>query len=162
MKTIYFYKRRDIVMIFDRIENASPYYGIGEGIEKGLRFLKETDLDSLEIGRHEIDGDKLFILVQEYEPKDLKDASYEAHKRYIDIQYITEGKELMGYCPLNKLEVTKEYDEVKDITRLQGTGSFCLAEKDSFLIFFPEDGHMPGVATEDKTSVRKIVVKIRA
>jgi YhcH/YjgK/YiaL family protein len=149
-------------MIFDKIENAEHYYGISQGLEKGLRFLKETDLDSLELGRHEIDGDKLYILVQEYEPKDLKDASFEAHKRYIDIQYISKGQELMAYAPLNKLEVTKEYDEVKDIMRLQGTGSFCAADENSFLIFFPHDGHMPGVASEEKVKVRKIVVKILA
>jgi YhcH/YjgK/YiaL family protein len=149
-------------MIFDRIENAELYYGISEGIEKGLRFLRETDLNSLELGRHELDGDRLFILVQEYEPKDLKDAEFEFHKRYIDIQYICKGKELMAYSPLDKLTVTKEYDEVKDVAKLKGTGSFCLAEENSFLVFFPHDGHMPGVAAEEKVPVRKIVVKILA
>jgi YhcH/YjgK/YiaL family protein len=148
-------------MIFDTLENAKLYYGLGERIEKGFRFLQETDLDSLEIGRHEIDGDRLYILVQEYEPKEVKDALYEAHKKYLDIQYVSRGKEIMGYTPLKNLtEVVQEYNEVKDVAKYKGTGTLCLAEANSFLLFFPEDGHMPGVAAEEKTNVRKIVVKI--
>jgi YhcH/YjgK/YiaL family protein len=147
-------------MIIDKIENAKLYYGISERLEKGLRFLEETNLDALELGRHQIYGDEIFILVQEYETKNIEDASYEAHRKYIDIQYITKGIERMDYCPLNELNLVKEYDEAKDIIRLEGKGSPIFAGEKSFCIFFPNDGHMPGLKVEEKSKVRKIVVKV--
>ncbi len=148
-------------MIFDKIENAHLYYGLSKEIEMGLKFLINTDLNSLEVGKHMIDEDRLFILVQEYEPKNLAESKFESHNKHIDIQYICKGKELMAYSPLGNLEATTEYDDKKDITFYNGTGSFSLADAGSFLIFFPTDGHMPSVAAEDRIVVRKIVIKIQ-
>ena len=52
-------------MIIDALANMDFYKNLNESLYKGLRFLKETDLAALPVGRYEIDGDAVFALVQE-------------------------------------------------------------------------------------------------
>ena len=50
-------------MIFDRLSNASNYYGVTTLIEKGFRFLNRSDLASLEDGVHEIQGRDVYVII---------------------------------------------------------------------------------------------------
>ncbi|MCK7521454.1 MAG: YhcH/YjgK/YiaL family protein [Ignavibacteriales bacterium] len=66
--------------------------------------------------RHDIDGDKLYSPVSEYMTKNEEDAKYEAHRKYIDIQYVASGKELIGVAPVSQMgEILTPYDETKDV-----------------------------------------------
>jgi biofilm protein TabA len=147
----------------NRKEFAFSYYKNKDRWDKTFAFLKENDLSSLEIRRHDLDGDNLFALVQEYDSKNVEDAKYEAHKNYIDIQYVAEGKELMGLVPVSeKQDVLVPYDATKDIEFMTVNKDVVYkASPERFFIFFPSDLHRPGLKDGENSPVRKIVVKLK-
>jgi len=146
-------------MILDTIENYQLYNPINERIAKGFDFLRTTDLDSLPSGKHDIEGDTIFALVQEYQTKPLEDCKLESHKKYIDIQYVIRGEEMMGITTQNNQKII-EVNEGKDYTFYEGTTSLVLVSKGMFTIFFPDDLHQPCVQTETISEVKKVVIKV--
>ncbi|MHC4648933.1 MAG: YhcH/YjgK/YiaL family protein, partial [Planctomycetota bacterium] len=64
------------------------YKGLSEGIAKGLELLTDASVTAQENGKYEVDGDKLFYMIQRYPTKNKADSLFEAHKDYIDIQAI--------------------------------------------------------------------------
>ena len=77
-------------MIFDTLKNVDNYKGLGR-VYDALKFLSETDFSKIELGRYELDGDNIFYMVQSYDTDPDKTIS-EAHKKYIDIQFMGEGE----------------------------------------------------------------------
>lgn len=148
-------------MILDNIENCKKYEVLNRNFEKAFRFLKREDLESLTVGKYEIDGEEVFAMVQEYETKDLENAKYEAHKKYIDIQYMLAGSENMGYSSIDKLEITSPYSEQNDFMLLEGEVNLIVLNSKDFFVLYPEDAHMPGVFIKEKNKVKKVVVKVR-
>jgi biofilm protein TabA len=146
-------------MVFDRINNAHSYAPLGKLIARGLEYLKRTDLAALEPGRHEIDGVNVYALVSEYATKDRADGRWEAHRRYIDVQFVVRGTERIGYATVDRLEAGP-YDEQKDLMWLRGRGQFVTIEPGDFMILWPHDAHMPGIALDSPAPVKKVVVKI--
>jgi YhcH/YjgK/YiaL family protein len=142
---------------------AISYFKNKERWDKAFRFLKESDLKSLELKRYDIDGNNLYAPVSEYLTKNEEDARYEAHQKYIDIQYVVSGKELIGIAPMSlKKEVLVPYDNTKDIEFLTVTrGVNYTAAPDRFFIFFPEDAHCPGLKAGENSQVKKVVVKVK-
>ncbi|WP_443660608.1 YhcH/YjgK/YiaL family protein [Clostridium algidicarnis] len=147
-------------MIMDLIENAELYYGISPEIKEALNFLKKEDIRNIPVGRYDILEDKVFALVQEYEPSDISEYELESHKRYIDLQFIVRGKESIAYANIKDLHISKEYDEESDYQLLKGPSDILTAKENSFFIFMPEDAHKPGIRLEDCLNVKKIVVKV--
>ncbi len=125
------------------------------------QFLKEANLDTLPPGRNEI-GEGAFCNVQEYETR--LQSKYELHRRYIDVQLLTRGEELVWMAPKESaLEPQGQFDQEADFILFQ-TARQATAVKvtpHSWLILFPTDAHMPCMAIDGKSrEVRKIVVKI--
>ena len=148
-------------MIMDRLENAHLYQGLGGLIAKGLHFVNTTDLTALEPGRHPIEGDDLFAMVMDYDTKPMAEAAWESHKRYLDIQVVVGAEELMGYADISQLELG-EYDDERDFQALSGQGAFLRFQPGMFAIFWPQDGHAPGMAVNDQpVKARKVVVKAK-
>jgi len=147
-------------MIIDQLQNASMYYGLGPRVEKGLRYLQETDFEAAEPGRHEIEGDDVFALVQEYDSKLREEGFWEAHRQYVDVQYVAAGAEHMGYAPVERLQAGA-YDAEKDFLKLDGDGEFLKVRAGTFVIMAPQDAHMPGMAIAAPQPVKKVVVKAR-
>jgi len=148
-------------MIIDKIENAHIYKKISERISKSFEYIKATDLKTLPTGKYPIDGDNIFALVSEYKTKSEQEGKLEVHKKYIDVQYVIDGEELMGYAPLNGQEILDPYKEENDIVFFTGDKSFTKVSAGMFAIFFPEDVHMPGIASGKSSSVKKLVIKVR-
>jgi YhcH/YjgK/YiaL family protein len=98
--------------------------------------------------------------VQQYDTKSRDKGLWEAHRRYIDVQFVASGIETMGYAPIGNCTVTQEYSSEKDCALFSGKGDFLTAPAGTFLVFFPEDVHMPCLATEGSVPVRKVVVKV--
>jgi biofilm protein TabA len=142
---------------------ALSYFKNKERWDKAFNFLKSNDLPSLELKKHVIDGENLFVNVSEYNTKEAIDAKFEAHRKYIDIQYVIKGTEMIGVAPLaSKDSITQPYDETKDVEFLKFSNeTFYQATPANFFIFFPDDGHMPSVKTDSISPVKKLVVKIR-
>jgi biofilm protein TabA len=133
-------------------------------LDKALAYLAETSAQDLPDGRYEIDGDAVYALVQSYDtlPADEK-SKYEAHRKYIDVQYIASGIEVMGWAPLADMVVTKEYLPEKDV--VNGSCPFSASTlvkvaAGQAAIFFPEDAHAPKLAAGQPAPVKKIVIKV--
>ena len=149
-------------MILDIIANRGRCRGIGSGIERALDYLANTDFDVLEDGRHEIEGDGIYALLMSYETEPQSVRSFEAHRKYVDIQFILSGREIIYWAPLEELAPAGEYDDGKDIIFLAGDPRARLQlTPGSFVVFHPEDGHKPNCAWDGPEPVRKVVVKVR-
>jgi YhcH/YjgK/YiaL family protein len=147
-------------MVIDKIENYRLYSKLTKRLAKGFEFITNTDLASLESGKYQIDNDDVFAIVQEYDTKEEQDCVLEGHHKYIDIQYVIQGVELMGFTPLTDQVVVEENLE-KDYTFYQGETSMLRVEEGMFTLFFPEDLHRPGVKAGQISKVKKVVVKVK-
>lgn len=152
-------------MILDRLENAWMYQGLSKDIAAALDYLRRTDFRQVSLGRHELAGDRLFAIVQRYRTKPLVDAGWEAHRKYLDVQYVVEGVERIGYAPLrDDVSVKQEYDSQKDLVFFETWGDLLEVPAGSFAIFAPHDIHAPGLVvgpSAEPTEVLKVVVKVR-
>ncbi len=147
-------------MIFDTLVHIDNYKGIHEGVFKGLCLLRDTDFSAVENGkRYEVDGDKLYFFVSEYETKPSNDTP-EAHTKYIDIQCLLSGTEKMGVGALE--EMTDEIEERRgsDIRFYHGPTDEITLTPGKFAVLFPGDAHAPSIATEKPSHCRKVVIKV--
>ncbi len=146
-------------MVVDHISNAERYAALGPRFKQAIDFLRTTDLNALEKGRYPLAGDALFALVQGYHTKPTSEGFWEAHRRYIDLQFILQGTERIGYAPLHRMQL-ESYDEQRDLAVLKGEGDFLTLTDGCFMLLWPEDAHMPGLQGDQSGPVRKIVFKI--
>ena len=152
-------------MILDRIENAMMYRSVGARVSAALNYLRRTDLSRLPEGRHELDGDRLFAVVGRYRTKPPEEARWEAHRKYIDVQYVVEGVERIGYAPLAaEMPIREAYDPAKDLVFFDTRGDLLEVRAGGFAVFAPQDVHAPGLAAGDPPvpgEVLKVVMKCR-
>ncbi len=149
-------------MIIDKLSNIQLYYGLNKKIQSAFDFLQKNGTADLEDGKYVIDGDEVFALVQSYDTKPEIEGKWEAHRKYIDIQYIINGCEYIGWADLDQLKVTELYNDKNDVLFLEGKGVFLKADPGTFLLFTSQDAHMPGIMADRLMQVKKIVIKIRA
>lgn len=128
-----------------------------------FEYLKNTDLNKLSPGEHEIIGREVYAIVSEYAPKEEAECNFEAHRKYIDFQYLISGKERMGVTSLEKVVPIGAYDEEKDIIffKPDAPADYETATPNLFYVFFPKDAHRPSIKDEDGINVKKIVIKIK-
>ncbi len=146
-------------MIIDQINNAHLYYALHPKFKFAFDYVNGINIQTISTGRHEIDGESMYALVQEYDTKLKEDGKWEAHHRYIDLQYVVKGTEGIGYANIHCLK-QGEYDTTRDFLPLQGEGDIVTLHSGSFVLLFPEDAHMPGMAMGSPATVKKIVLKI--
>jgi len=147
-------------MVYDKIDNIETYKGLSEDIYEGLKFLKNATLD-LACGVYEINP-RAKAIVSEYETKPVNENGFEAHKKFIDIQYLLKGIEKNCCLPIEKLKERKPYKEEIDVAFYNADipaqeltlGDGC------FAIYWPQDGHMPCLSVDTSEKVKKIVVKV--
>ena len=145
-------------MILDTLENAARVVGLKEGFAEAFGFLSQPNLEQLELGKHEIAGDRIFAIVDRTEGREISEGQLEGHRKYIDIQYVISGEESMGWSPKDGLSVAIPYDKERDLEFFEGSpASTVLVPPGTFAIFFPSDAHLPQIG---KGSIHKIVVKI--
>lgn len=150
-------------MIFDKAQNMAQYYDGAPLLEKCADFIKKFENENLPDGSYEIDSDRVFANIQSYRTKpQSEDSRFEAHKKYIDVQYIVSGIEKIRWAKLGDLTQTEErYSKGQDIAFYEGEPrlDFVLT-KGTFLMLYPQDAHMPGLSVEKDSTVRKIVFKL--
>ena len=147
-------------MITDHLANGLCYATIDARLARAIEFLQRADLAALPEGRHDIDGDAVYALVQRYTSKIPEEGRWEAHQRYADLQIVVEGEERMGYGQIGRF-ARGTYDPAKDIEFLTGEGDFVRLTAGEFIVLWPGEVHMPGMAVGAPAAVRKIVMKIR-
>ena len=145
----------------DRRLFAQHYYDHKETWDKAFEFLMNPDFARMALGRIEL-GDRMYSIVMEYDTKAREGALFEAHRKYIDIQYIVSGEELIDVAHLKNMTVTEPYDAEKDIEfGPVNVFSVLKAFPGRFFIFFPTDAHRPCLNTgNDSMLIRKVVVKV--
>ncbi|HEY5504695.1 MAG TPA: YhcH/YjgK/YiaL family protein, partial [Sedimentisphaerales bacterium] len=102
-------------MILDRIDNARLYLGLHAGFAKAFEILRDKSLAKKEDGKYAVDGEKIYYTIQHYTTKPLNEGYLEAHRKYIDIQFLLTGVEILGYAPLKGLTTAEVYNPQKDI-----------------------------------------------
>lgn len=152
-------------MIVAKLERAAEQTVPTPAMKRAYQFLLESRSKPPAEGRIEIDGDRVYAIVQSYETKRSDEPKFEAHRRYIDIQYITGGEEVIGWTPLEKMTVTVPYDAAKDA--LLGKASAgdvtpVLLRPGELAVFYPSDAHAPKQSAGGPAKVAKIVVKVQA
>jgi biofilm protein TabA len=129
--------------------------------ETMFRILESTTFSSLVPGRYEVMGENLFYMVNQYVTKKAESVKFEAHRKYIDLQYVTEGEEMMGVSGFGNATETETYMAENDIAFYTvPKAEYHTATPDVFFVFLPEDVHQPGVKVNDPREVRKVVFKI--
>lgn len=130
--------------------------------EAAYKFVKETDFRTIPTGKYDLDKSGTYATISDYVTKDADTAFFEAHRKYVDIQYVPVGQEYIGITSLSEIDSVKlEYDIEKDIMFFaKADKARRLADKRNFLVFFPSDGHMPCLKVEKNDTVRKVVIKI--
>ena len=148
-------------MVCDSIANASLYEGLGARIAAGLAFLAQ---DHGEFGEQtvEIDGRDVYAMFQPTATERETGRLYEAHRSYIDIQYLVSGEELIRVADVGTLEETTPYDSDRDVAFYAlAAGTDLRLRPGDFAILYPHDAHLPKLAAGTPAPLQKIVVKVR-
>lgn len=149
-------------MIQSTLDQAARYEALHSRFAQAFAYLRTIN-GTEPLGRHDLAGDDLFAIVQTYETKPLEKAKFEAHRKYIDIQYVFSGRETILWAPLAAMtEETMSYDPEKE------AALFTLVEDRTplhlsaghFAILYPEDAHAPTVEWSASSQVFKVVVKV--
>ena len=148
-------------MVNDHIKYASEYFNLSAGIRVALEYLRRTDIASLAAGRHDIDADRVFVLVSDYDTRQPADTFWEAHRRHVDVQFVQSGSERIAYGDIARFELDP-YDAERDLIVARGESErFVEVGAGEFVILFPHDVHMPGLTGRAVQAVRKAVVKVK-
>lgn len=149
-------------MLFDRLDSWTSY-PLGTAWEKAFAFLHALPTN-IPDGEHPIDGPGLFARVATYQTKTRDAALLEAHRAFIDIQYLISGSEEIRVFPTPGLTVKTPYDSANDV-EFYVPGASAPArlhlEPGTFAVFFPQDAHQTQIAPAGESgTVRKVVIKI--
>ncbi len=149
-------------MIVDRFENASIYFNKDSKLYKAVSYAYNFDKTAAD-GRYEVDGDEIFALYKTYRTDSQSNLKFESHRKYIDIQVMTEGAEYMLHSLEKHPAVMVEYDPAKDVRfyRDPEIYSSSYMKPGYFIIFFPEDLHKPNCMVVNPAVVKKLVVKVK-
>lgn len=149
-------------MIIDTLQQAHLYQNLGERFIKAFDYLRSTDFSTVAKGKYEIDGDRVFAIVNEYDTVDASGEQMEAHRRHIDVQYVAAGAELIGHGFLGTQTPSKAYDAEADYLLFgEAPAFFSRLDQGMFAIFFPTDLHMPNISISGPAPVKKVVIKIK-
>ena len=151
-------------MIVDKLCNINLYLGVLPQLAEVEKFILEHKHDSdLVCGKYLMDDNKLFALVQQYQTKNSEDIRWESHKKYIDLQFISSGEEMVGYSPIEVLTPVVDYNDENDIIFYSGPKNHTnvTLSEGMFAIFYPGEGHSPCCTSQSQSNVKKIVFKIQ-
>ena len=147
-------------MILDRLENKDIYLTMHPLFAQAFSFIEEHLKNPREAGKYEISGKELYAMVQQYDTK--TEARFETHERYIDIQFMVNGRERVLWCEKNGMTPTCDYNPEKDAQFFADNENAVefLLSSGRFAIFYPKDAHKPSLAVDASEPAEKIVVKI--
>lgn len=149
-------------MVYDKIESIETYKGLSADIFEGLKFLKQV-IPNMKSGAYDINP-RVKAIVSEYMTKEVNECGYEAHRDYIDIQYLISGEEVINSLPLEYLKETKPYNKEIDATfyeEVEVKPQELLLGNGYFAILFPQDGHMPQLCVNNPMKVKKVVLEVK-
>jgi biofilm protein TabA len=139
-----------------KLKPAQPF-------QTGFEFLEKTDLATMPLGRHDLEGDAVYALVQKASSRTPAEGKFEAHRKYIDIQFLVSGEEIIQVAPLESLQIMTPYEDTKDIAFYSHPNKFdrIVMHPGCFAVLFPEDGHMPLCHSGGPHELFKVVIKVK-
>ena len=147
-------------MIIDNIANKDLYLSANPGFKAAFDFIEKAAAGNPEDGKYPIEGDN-FCLVQSYTPSE-NAGQFEAHRDYIDIQFIVSGSEYMEWNHISEGTVTLPYAPENDCELFTAEPKVKLTlNAGDFAVFFPQDLHNPGNCVTPPVAVKKIIAKIK-
>jgi biofilm protein TabA len=129
--------------------------------DSAFAFMRRNDLVNMPKGKYPIDSLNVYATITDDPSKDFEKTNWESHRKYIDLQYIITGEEIIGINPVSQSTVTKEYDEKKDVANYSTGGKMEQSVPGTFFLFFPTDAHRPNITPGGNKPVKKLVIKIR-
>ncbi|MCK5781558.1 MAG: YhcH/YjgK/YiaL family protein [Flavobacteriales bacterium] len=147
-------------MILDNIENIKLYSGINERINKAFEYIKSTDFSLLDNGTYDVVEGEIFAIVNRYETIHESKEQLECHRKYIDVQYIFEGEELLAYLNKTVQIPSQVYSDNDDFELYNENRDFLKFKSGMFCVLFPDDLHAFGIHEKTSTKVSKVVVKV--
>ena len=147
-------------MIFGNIKNLHVYDYLPVDIKKCFEYAASNNLLDFEKGSYKIDGNNLFVNIVEYETIDVENRFWEAHKNYLDLHLMLDGKEQIDVNFIGNME-EKEFVEKDDFLPLEGDkNGHVILEKDDFLICYPNDAHRTALKVNNPKKIKKAIFKI--
>lgn len=149
-------------MIYDLLENIENYKGMSQNLDRAITYLLETDLETLPLGKTEIDGDRVFLQVMEADTHELADDGYELHRENMDIQIDIEGCEVISTA-LDGVSLIGEYrPDFQKAAVYGGSGKACrcVMGPGRFIICMAGEAHAPGGCLGQPQRIKKCVVKV--
>lgn len=101
------------------------------------------------------------VMVQQGTTLSAAGGELEAHRQFLDIQYIVSGQEYVGWAPVNTLTPCGEFSADKDVGFYTGHCDFMRVNAGYCYVVFPEDAHMPSRHLDVPNNYQKIVVKLK-
>lgn len=151
-------------MILGHIDNRAYWEKLPTALVKTLAQLAKPETKALPVGRYEIDGDDIFFMVSEYETKAPSELKAETHSEYIDIQFLAQGEERIGWA-MKEEGYTYEYLDEKGNDAIFYASvpneSFVLLKADCYAVLTENDIHRPCCKVGEGAPVKKIVAKVR-
>jgi biofilm protein TabA len=147
-------------MILDTLANADKYISLHKHFAKAFAYIKSLDLQTIEVGKYEVDGKDIHASVSLKDGLTAEEAKFEAHDKYIDIQVCPSGQETLGWKPRNKCtDIKNEYNVEKDVVFFNDQpDTYFQLTAGQFVIFYPEDVHAPMIG---EGPIKKLVVKVK-
>ena len=152
-------------MIVADLDQAMQQVNLTEPLRKAFDFLQRTRGTDLPDGRTTIDGTKVYVLVQSYQTRaENDDPTFEAHRTYIDVQYLVSGKEIIGWAPLDRVSTTVPYAKEGDALLGKVSGKYTPVHlaAGQLAVLYPTDAHAPGLADGEPCPAKKVIVKVSA
>jgi len=144
------------------LTTMKKFVTLEERVNSAIEFVSKIDLISLDIGKYKID-DYSYYMVQEYSTRDREYCKLESHKEYVDVQWIVSGQEEIDVVSLYGLNKSEDYDSERDVifwekpSRMQRV----VLGKNSYVVLYPEDAHMPCISVNGCKLIKKVVIKIK-
>lgn len=156
---------RDVVdHIISSIEQNKAHEDktLNKRIKEAIDFISALNFDQLIIGKHIVD-DSFFFSVQEYDAFEEKDSVYESHMKYIDLQWLVSGYEMLYVTDTRDLTISIPYDEERDVIKYASSKnmSAMILSPGSCAVLFPKDAHRVGQVNEKKCKIKKVVGKVK-
>ena len=151
-----------LTMIFDTISHLPQY--LPQDVWKDLEsFLSRLCPDAPE-GQCEIRKSEIFAQISSYKTRLPSKGHFETHDKYVDVQIVLSGMEMIDVVPRDALIPDTDYDEQNDICFYKTTDVHAVRlpmVPSHFAMFFPQDAHDPQLAPPTGVqNVKKVVIKI--
>ena len=153
---------RDFVEYLISFNRDKEVSSLEERCMEAVKFLSQLSDKDLSLGRHDVD-EGFFYNVIEYDTTGDTDKPYESHRKYVDIQMLIAGEELMQVVDINRLQIAVQYNSLIDCTLykpIENPASILL-RPNSVLVLYPKDAHRTISFNGHLSQIKKIVGKVR-